>query len=155
MLTVPSSASTVSTGSSDPAEALSASISRQTLRLWRMGSSVMRRLSAAAAAQGQVSRLDQDGRRLRALSSYSRRHQQQGVDGALVGHRKSEAAAAHRLGAQLAGLAGVGDVDEDVDRAGKGAVGIVERGRVGGEHHPRSVRPLGERDDVADLGASR
>src|ERR1044072_2479128 len=78
-------------------------------------------------------------------------HEEQRLRRLSVGQRRGEPAAAHRLGAQRSGLAVIGDVDQDVDRAGDLAVLADQRRRIGGEHHPCAVGPLGERDGAADL----
>ena len=111
MLTVPSSASTVSTGRA---------IRRGVVGVDQQGdvaacerSSVMAVLARRAATKAG------SGRRARRLVVIFATPSEQGVDRLLVGDRMGEPAAAHRLGPERAGLALVGDVDQDVDRAGE------------------------------------
>ena len=114
-----------------------------TLRLWRVGSSVMVRLSAGG---GGRDRAQSGGRRLRALSSYSRRHQQQACRRRCWSvtewaRRRQRIAWARNSPAWRASVTSM----RMLTAPAIAPSASMQRRRVGGEHHPGAVGPLGER----------
>ena len=149
MLTVPSSARTVSTGSSDSGEALSASISKATLRL--LGRGIVGHAPLLARAGPPRSKRLGVSRSARAFSSYSPAISSR-VSTACrsvsdKARRRQRIAWARSAPAWRWSVTSIRMLTAPANLA----VLVDQRRRIGGEHHPRAVGPLGQRDGAADL----